>query len=169
MRSYLLDTCIYGVLVDKKHRDYEIVKKILDYAREYREQFVTTFIVFRELNLMSKDLQSIVLPEYYTSVSKDTSMLEIVLSERQSDIQKLAWKYIQDLKIEDAEKVLPDAENYSLACHAGVDTFVTINRRGMLSKEKQSKIKRINRKMRVKYVIVMTPNKFYELLTHHTS
>ena len=67
---YLLDTCVYGVLVDKKHKDYKAVQKILEYAKKHRGQFVTTFIIYRELANMKREHQKIVLPEYYQTISE---------------------------------------------------------------------------------------------------
>jgi len=163
MRLYIPDTCIYSVLVDKKHEEYERVREIVEYAREHREQFVTTFIIANELDDMKKEQKDIVLPCYYTTTSY---MIEHLIGEKAKDVRNLAWRYIQELKIEDVKKVFPDAENYSWASHAGIDAFVTLNRRGILSKELQPKIKRINRGMRVKYVEIMTPKEFLRFLVY---
>jgi len=161
---YLLDTCVYGVLVDKKHKEYKNVKAILDYAEKHREQFVTTFIVYRELVNMKLEHQDIVLPQYYRTISKTISPLEIVLSEQHSDVNKLAWRYIQKLKIKSAKKVHYDALNYALASYAGIDTFITINRRDLLAKEFQPTIKRINKEMGIKYIKIKPPNMFLDFL-----
>jgi len=160
-RMFILDTCIYGVLVDRKHKEYERVKRILDYAKRRREQSITTFIVANELDDMEKRLQEIVLPEYYNSIN---SVIEAIIPGKYDDADKLAWRYIQKLGVIDAEKVYKDALNYAWACHAGIDTFVTINRRGLLAKEFQPTIKRINGEMRVNYVEIMTPKEFLDYL-----
>lgn len=164
-KLYILDTSIYGVLVDKKHGEYHRVKKILEYAKEHKDNFVTTFIIANELNDIGKEQKDIILPYYYTTTK---SMLEHLIGERSKDVRNLAWKYIQELKINDSKKVFPDAENYSWACHAGIEIFITLNRRGILSRQTQTKIKRINKEMRVRYVRVMTPSEFLEFLPYQT-
>lgn len=161
-KLYLLDTCIYGVLVDKKHRDYETVQKIPDYAKKHTEQFVTTFIVYRELSNMKMEHKKMVLPKYYQTISKTTSPLEVILSDCYASAEKLSWRYIQKLSIKSAEDVLPDAENYALSSYAGIDVFVTINRKDLPAKEFQSSIKRINEEIKVKYVKIETPNEFLD-------
>ncbi len=157
----LLDTCIYGVLVDKKHREYANVQKVLNYAKTHREQFVTTFIIANELDDMNDNLLEIVLPEYYASIS---NVIEYIIFDKYANVKKLAWRYIQKLGVLDAKRVYKDALNYSLACHAGVGIFVTLNRHDILSKKFQSVIKRINEEMGVKYVKVMTPTEFLRFL-----
>lgn len=161
----LLDTCIYGVLVDKKHREYENVKKILNYAKTHREQFVTTFIVANELDDMTKELLEVVLPEYYNSFK---GVIESLIPEKYPNVKKLAWRYLQKLRIKNAEEVLSDALNYSWMSHADVDIFVTLNRRDLLAEEFRTIIKRINKEMRVGYVKVMTPKEFLRLLNLQT-
>ena len=161
---YLLDTCIYGVLVDRKHKDYEAVKTILNYAKEHREQFITTFVVNYELANMKLEHQGIVLPEYYLTLSKTMPPIEVILSEQYDDVEKLSWRYIQKLKIKSAKKVIYDALNYALASYAGIDTFVTLNRKDLLAKEFQPSIKRINEEMRIKYTEVSSPKLFLKSL-----
>ncbi|ODS41983.1 MAG: hypothetical protein MSIBF_01120 [Candidatus Altiarchaeales archaeon IMC4] len=162
---YLLDTCIYGVLVDKGHKEYTNVRKILDYAKKHGDKFVTTFIIANELDDMMKEHKDIVLPVYYATAQ---SMIEHLIGEKVKDVRNLAWRYIQELKIDDAEKVFPDAENYSWACHAKIDAFVTINRRGVLSKHLQPRIKRINEEAQVRYVEITTPTEFLGFLASRT-
>lgn len=161
---YLLDTCIYGVLVDKKHKEYKNVQTILDYAKEHREQFVTTFVVYKEISKMGLEHQNIVLQEYYSTIPKKISPLEGILSEEYDNVEKLAWRYIQKLKIKYAKKVFDDALNYALASHAGIGVFVTLNRRDILAKEFQPAIKRINEETSVKYIEIKTPKQFLDLM-----
>jgi len=162
---FTLDTCIYGVLVDRKHGEYERVNKILSYAKRCREQFFTTFIVADELYDMEKGLLEVVLPEYYNSF---TGVIESLIPEKYPNVKKLAWRYLQKLRVENADEVLPDALNYAWASHSNLDAFVTINRRNILSKDYQLTIKRINEEMRVKYVEIMTPSEFLEFLGPRT-
>jgi len=161
---YLLDTCIYGVLVDKKHEEYENVKAILDYAKKHREEFVTTFIVYYEIAKMKLERKDMVLLNYYLTISKTIPSLEAILSDQYTDVKKLSWKYIQKLKIKSAKEILPDVLNYALASYAGIDTFVTLNRKDILGKELQPAIKRINEEMRVKYIEIKTPMQFSDSL-----
>jgi len=159
-KLYLLDTCIYGVLVDRKHKEYRTVKAILDYAKNHREQFVTTFIVYRELTNMKPEHQDIVLPEYYLTLSGIVPSLEVVFVKTIFYAEKLSWRYIQKLKIKSAKKVFYDALNYALASYAEIDSFVTLNRKDILANEFQPTVMRINEEMRVKYVEIKTPNQF---------
>lgn len=160
-KLYLPDTCIYGVLVDKKHREYKRVRRILDYAKEHREKFISTLIIFDEINKMDDSLLEIVYPEYINTTS---AMIEQIIPNRYSEVKKLAWRYIQKLGIVSAKKIYHDALNYSWACYAGTNVFITINRRYILSKEFQPILKRINEEMRVKYVKIMTPKEFLMFL-----
>jgi len=160
---YLLDTCVYGVLVDKKHKDYKAVQKILEYAREHRGRLMTTFIIYRELANMKREHQKIVLPEYYQTISEKCP-LEVSLSNHYTNIRKLSWRYIQKLKIKNANKVFEDASNYALASYSGIGAFVTLNRKDILAKEIQPEIKRINEETKIKYVEIKTPTQFLEFL-----
>jgi len=72
---YLLDTCIYGVLIDRKHPEFSHIRKILDYAKSHKENFATTFIVFKELDYIKEDYKSIVLPEYFRSNSVNLELI----------------------------------------------------------------------------------------------
>jgi len=158
---YLLDTCIYGVLVDKKHGDYERVEKILEYAKKHREMFISTLIIFDEINKMDDVILEIVYPEY---INTSSAMIEQIISNKYSEVKKLAWRYIQKLGIVDAKKIYHDALNYSWACYSGTNVFITLNRRYILSKEFQPTLKQINEEMRVKYVKIMTPKEFLMFL-----
>ncbi len=166
LMKFLLDTCIYGVLVDKKHQEYENVKAILDYAKSHKEEFATTFIVFKELDYLNEEYKSTVFPEYFES---NSITLELAISDKQKEVDKLAWRYIQKLRISDAGKVFADAENYSWACHANLDVFITLNRKNLLAAGFQSTLKQINEEMRIKYVEIMTPKQFLDFLGVQTS
>jgi len=107
---FLLDTCIYGVLVDKKHEEFERIGEIINYAKEHRESFVSTLIIFDELNKMDESLLEVVYPEYINGAN---SMLEQKIAEKHADVKKLAWRYIQRLGITDAHRTYHDALNYS--------------------------------------------------------
>lgn len=115
MERYLLDTSAYGVLVDEQEEDYEVVKNIIEYARENRDKFVTTFIIAQELGSkkVDKRIRDITLPVYYLSISINKSVLEIVHSNKYELAQKLAWNYIQRLEKKDIDKTMPDALNYA--------------------------------------------------------
>ena len=64
MNRYLLDTSVYGILVDEHEQDHEVVKKIIDYAKRNRDYFVTTFIISQELNAeeISDRIKNIIYP-----------------------------------------------------------------------------------------------------------
>lgn len=164
MKYYLLDTSVYGVLPDPKERDYKIVKNIMEYAKENRENFVTTFIISKELasDKVSEDIKETILPVYYSAVSSNRAPLEIMHSDRYSFIKKLAWNYIQKLEEKKARKVMDDALNYALASVAGVDAFVTRNRRGILADPYHKILEKCNEKFRLKFVKILRPNQFYE-------
>ena len=166
MKQYLLDTSVYGVLVDENEGDYEVVRKIIDYAKRNRQQFVTTFIIARELGSedVSKDIRDITLPAYYSSISHDAGILEVLCSDKFELAENLAWNYIQRLRKKEADEVMADATNYAWGCIAGIDTFVTRNRRGILAEDYRRILKMSNIRMRVKFVNIMSPTEFYETL-----
>ncbi len=166
MGCYLLDTSTYGVLVDEQERDYGIVKDIVEYARKNRGKFVTTFIIANELDAEKLDerIKEVILPVYYMTVSGTSPVLEIAYAEEYQRVKKLAWKYIQKLRKREADKVMHDALNYVWASVAGIDIFVTRNRRGILAEKDWHILRRSNRKMGLKFVEIMSPIEFYEIL-----
>lgn len=166
MKRYLLDTSVYGVLVDEGERDYGVVNKIIDYAKRNNDYFVTTFIIAKELDAeeLNERIKGIIQPVYYLTLSKTFPPLEVASAEEYQKVKKLAWNYIQKLKKKDADKVMNDAENYAWSSVAGVDAFITRNRRGILSEEYRSILRRSNKKMMLKFVRIMSPTEFYELL-----
>jgi len=165
MKRYLLDTSVYGVLVDESNDDYEVVRNIVGYAKSNRDKFFTTFIIARELDSkeMHKYLKDIILPEYYSSFS-ESGVLQALYPEKYDLAEKLAWNYIQNLEKKDAKRVMDDALNYAWASVAEIDVFVTRNRRGILAEEYHKILKRSNMKMRLKFVEIMGPKQFYESL-----
>ena len=166
MKRYLLDTSVYGVLVDENEEDYETVRDIIDYAKKNRRQFVTTCIITKELHSedISKKIKRITLPAYYNTVSKDSAALEIVYCEKYDISKKLAWNYIQRLRKQEANKSMPDAKIYAWSSIAGIDGFITRNRRGILAENYRSVLRKSNISMRVKFVEIMSPNEFYDSL-----
>ena len=166
MKRYLLDTSVYGVLVDENEEDYEIVRDIVDYAKKNREQFVTTFIIAKELQSekVDKSIRDAILPEYYCSISPDNIVLEAMFCNKFELAQKLAWKYIQRLRKKDADKVMDDALTYAWCSVAGVKVFITRNRRGILAENYRPVLRKSNTGMRVKFVEIMSPNEFYDSL-----
>jgi len=165
-RHYLLDTSIYGVLIDEHEPDYDIVQKTIGYAKSNREHFVTTLIISKELSYrtVNENIRRVILPEYYSSVSVDRGVLEITHSDKYELAEKLAWNYIQRLEKKDADMVMDDALNYAWASVAGIEVFVTRNRRGVLADSYRPVLKKSNKKMRCKFVELMQPNEFYETL-----
>ncbi|RLI89048.1 MAG: hypothetical protein DRO62_02430 [Candidatus Altiarchaeales archaeon] len=165
MKRYLLDTSVYGVLADKEEEDYEVVKKIIEYAKKNREHFVTTFIIAKELDSkkMSKRIKDTVLPEYYSSFSVK-GVLQALYSNEYELVEKLAWNYIQKLEKKEASRVMDDALNYAWSSVAGIDVFVTRNRRGILAEEYHKVLERSNKKMRLKFVRIAGPKEFYGVL-----
>ncbi|GEM_PF-1112093 len=168
MDIILLDTSVYGVLADEGEEDYAVVKKIIEYAIKHREHFVTTAIISKELNSedMSKSIRDVILPEYYSSLSPSKAVLEVVFSHKILETQKLAWNYIQRLEKEEAGEVMDDALNYAWSSIARVDVFVTRNRRGVLAENYHRILEKSNRKLRLPFVRIITPIKFYELLSY---
>lgn len=166
MKRYLLDTSVYGVLADKNEKDYEIVKKIIDYATKNREYFVTTLIISSELNSekVDKDIRDIILPHYLSTISKNMAPLEIAYSESYQKVEKLAWNYIQRLHKKEASKAIPDASNYAWASIAEIDAFVTRNRRGILAENYHKILKKSNQKLGLKFVEILRPKQFYNSL-----
>ncbi len=55
MRSYVIDTSVYGVLTDKHEGDYSEVRKIIEYAKRNRDYFVSTAIISKKLNSEDMD------------------------------------------------------------------------------------------------------------------
>jgi len=163
MPLYLLDTSVYGVLAEEDDRDYEVVKRVIDYGKENRGNFVSTFIIAKELDSenVDKSIKDAMLPEYYLSIS---GVLEILHAEESNNADKLAWNYIQKLGKRDAVKSMPDALNYAWASVGGVDFFVTRNRRGILAENYRSLLKKSNSKFRLKFVEVVTPKQFADYL-----
>lgn len=168
MKCYLLDTSVYGVLVDEDEEDYEVVNKIIDYAKKNRDCFVTTFVVAKELDAEELDerIKEVIQPVYYLTTSKILPPLEVAYAEEYQKVKKLAWNYIQKLEKKDADKVMHDVLNYAWASVAKVDAFVTRNRRGILAEEYWPILRRSNRQMGLKFVKIMSPNEFYELLLY---
>lgn len=166
MERYLLDTSAYGVLVDEQEEDYEIVKKVIEYAKKNRDRFVTTFIIANELDAekLDKRIKEVILPVYYLTASKTSSPLEIAYAEEYPRVKKLAWNYIQKLEKKEADTVMHDALNYAWASVAGIGIFVTRNRRGILAEKYRYILKRSNRKMGLNFVEIMSPTEFYEVL-----
>lgn len=166
MTYYLLDTSVYGVLVDRSEEDYDAIRKIIGYAKENREKFLTTFIISKEMHSddVDKRIKGIILPQYYTSISKDRASLEILFSEKHELVEKLAWNYIQQLEKKVADEVRDDVLNYAWASAAEVDAFVTRNRRGILAENYWKILEKSNRKMGLSFVKIMSPTKFYETL-----
>lgn len=165
MKRYLLDTSVYGVLVDREEGDYGVVKKIIEYAKENREHFVTTFIIAKELDSkkMSKHLKDTILPEYYLSFSVK-GVLQALYPNEYGLVEKLAWNYIQKLEKKEALRVMDDALNYAWSSVAGIDVFVTRNRRGILAEDYHKILERSNKKMRLRFVRIMGPKEFYGIL-----
>ena len=165
MKRYLLDTSVYGVLVDENEEDYDVVREIIDYAKRNREQFVTTFIIAKELDAedVSKYIKNITLPAYYSSISVNAGILEVLCSDKFELAEKLAWNYIQRLEKKEADKVMYDAMNYAWGSIAGIDVFVTRNRRGILAKNYRQVLRTSNNQMRLRFVKIMSPTEFYEM------
>jgi len=165
IKRYLLDTSVYGVLPDRYEKDYEVVGDIIDYAKKNREYFFTTFIVSKELNSekVGERIKKLVLPAYYSSISP-SGVIELLYSEKFDLAKKLAWNYIQNLEEKDAYKVMDDALNYAWASIGDVDIFVTRNRRGILARDYHPVLRRSNRKMRLRFIKIMSPTGFYETL-----
>jgi len=164
MTYYVLDTSVYGVLVDRNEKDYGIVKNVIEYAKENRERFLTTFIISKELHSegVDKHIRDIILPRYYETISKDKAPLEILFSEEHDLVEKLAWNYIQRLEKKVADEVKDDVLNYAWASVAGVDAFVTRNRRGILAESYWKTLEKSNRKMGLSFVKIISPTKFHE-------
>ena len=57
-----------------------------------------------------------------------------------------------------------DAVNYAWASIAGVDIFITRNRRGILANNYHHVLKKSNNKMRLGFVEIISPTEFYETL-----
>lgn len=165
MTVNLLDTSVYGVLPDRYEEDHEIIKKIIEYAKKNRELFLTTFIISKELNSdrVSEGIKKLVLPEYYSSVST-SGVIELLYNEKFNLAKKLAWNYIQKLEKKEASKVMGDALNYAWASIAGINIFVTRNRRGILAESYHPILRRSNKKMGVRFVRIISPTEFYESL-----
>jgi len=159
MPLYLLDTSVYGVLAEKGDRDYSIVRKIIGYAKENRERFISTFIIAREIDSehVDKLIKDIILPEYYSSIS---GILEIFNADKSHVADRLAWNYIQKLGKRDVVKSMPDALNYAWASVGDVDVFVTRNRRGILAESHRKILQKSNSKFGLKFVKVTTPKQF---------
>lgn len=166
MKRYLLDTSVYGVLADKTEKDYDVVKKIVDYAVKNRECFVTTFIISSELNSekVSKEIRDIILPHYLSTTAKNVAPLEIAYSESYKKVEKLSWNYIQRLHKKEASKAILDASNYAWASVAGIDAFVTRNRRGILADNYHKILKKSNQMLGLKFVEILRPKQFYNSL-----
>lgn len=166
MKLYLLDTSVYGVLADKDEKDFETVKKIIDYATENREYFVTTLIISSELNSekVSKEIRDLILPYYISTVAKNMAPLEIAYSDNYQKVEKLSWNYIQRLHKKEAAKVLPDALNYAWTSIAGIEAFVTRNRRGILADNYHKILQKSNQKLGLKFVKILRPKQFYNSL-----
>lgn len=163
MKFYLLDTSVYGVLADPHESDYKTVVDLIEYTKKHRENFLTTFIVAKELHSekIDKRIRDIILPDYYCSISDKAAPLEIVFASEYQKAKKLAWNYIQKLEKRDADKVMYDALNYAWASIAKVDVFVTRNRRGMLAKDYRKILEKSNRKMKLPFVKIRSPTEFY--------
>lgn len=162
MKRYLLDTSVYGVLVDKNEEDYELVKSIMKYAKKNREHFLTTLIIAKELLSERADewIRDVLLPEYYSSISRETAPLEIIFSDDYQKAKKLAWSYIQKLEKKEVSSVMYDTLNYAWVSIARIDTFVTRNRRGILAKDYWKILKKSNRKMKLPFVKIKSPTEF---------
>ena len=165
-KHYILDTSVYGVLVDRNEADYEIVKKLIDYAKENRGDFITTLVIAKEIDAedLKKEIKDVIKPEYYLSVSDTYSPIEISRAEEYPKTKKLAWNYIQKLEKKDADRVMNDALNYALASIAEADVFVTRNRRDILAESYHHVLRKSNKKMGCKFVEIKTPTEFYESL-----
>lgn len=165
MGCYLLDTSVYGVLADDNDDDYEVVRKIINYAKKNRDRFFTTFIIAKELDSkqMYKHIKDIILPQYYSSFSVG-GVLQALYPEKYEQVEKLAWNYIQKLEKKDAARVMDDALNYAWGSVAGMDIFITRNRRGVLADEYHRILRISNEKMGLKFVKIMRPKQFYDSL-----
>lgn len=166
MKKYVLDTSVYGVLVDRHELDYEVIKKIVEYAKRNREKFLTTFIISKELHSgeVDKRIKDIILPQYYATISKDKAPLEILFYEKYDLVEKLAWNYIQRLEKKVADEVKDDVLNYAWASVAKINVFVTRNRRGILAEGYWKTLENSNKKMGLSFVKIMPPTNFYESL-----
>jgi len=162
----LLDTSVYGVLADPGEEDYDAVRRLIDFAKGSRGDFVTTCIVIKEVMSedMPKRIGDIILPDYFSTISGDKAPLEICFSEEYEKSRKLAWTYIQDLEKKEAEEVMDDALNYAYCSIANVDVFVTRNRRGILAREYHDILRNSNQKHGLGFVRIMTPSEFLDAI-----
>jgi len=85
-------------------------------------------------------------------------------SEKHELVEKLSWNYIQRLEKKVADEVRDDVLNYAWASAAGVDVFVTRNRRGILAESYWRILEKSNRKMSLSFIRIMSPTNFYESL-----
>jgi len=170
MNLFVLDTSVYGVLVDKTERDYGVVHGIIEYARKNSHQFLTTFIIARELGSEDVDerIRAITLPAYYSTLSTKKAPIEVLYSNQHELATKLAWNYIQKLKKNEAYKNMPDALNYAWCSLAKIDAFITRNRRGILAEEYHKFLRRSNKRMNLGFVEIMPPEQFYETFVSRT-
>ena len=170
VNKFILDTSVYGVLVDEKESDYTLVRKIIEYASKNRQYFLTTFIIARELGSMDVDerIRAITLPAYYITLPPNKAPLEVLHSSQHELARKLAWSYIQKLEKTEAYEVMPDALNYAWSSIGEVDVLVTRNRRGILAEEYHKILKRSNRRMNLGFVEITSPQQFYETYVPRT-
>ncbi len=80
------------------------------------------------------------------------------ISERLPECNKLAWRYLQELRLEKSS--LPDCRLLAIASAAGIDMIITWNRRGVFSKDSLKKVGKINQEKRYKTPKIFTPLEF---------
>jgi len=85
-------------------------------------------------------------------------IVELEISEKLGECNKLAWIYLQELKLEKSS--LPDCRLLAIAATAEVDIIITWNRRGIFSRDSLKRVKKINQEKRYKTPKILTPSEF---------
>jgi len=150
--TILIDTNVYGYAVEEDTKS-EDSKHVLKYGKEHKEKSYGTLIIVTEL--YESKQQEKLLELFSSSVG---FILELEISERLTECSKLAWEYLQKLRLEKGS--LPDCRLLAMATIAGVDIIITWNRRGVFSENLLKKVEKINTENGYKTPKILTPSEF---------
>ena len=168
MDLHLLDTTVFKRLNERHLPDYPSARKIVDAFESGRFCMASTFVVAKELHdeRIPPNVRSVLLKEYYACQPR---FIETLKSREYDRAWKLAWNYIQRLKKEDAKKHFDDALNYAWASIGGCKSFVTVNRRGILTEDYGSTLEGSNKKFRLPVVRICDIENFCFTFLEKTS